>query len=228
MQKIDIKLKFAALIPEFISQFLSTEYIDKDSFNCMALEDVREAVSGAADPGFDEMKRFLSTETSSMYEKLKDSGELSKEEKISGMMEILDSEINEVDEKYYHVYTAQELKHIFNLMIYNIDILHKRYTDETGLNMELVIGFKLNPDIGGEEANMVVEFLPEGEESSAPVEADFFVPIEDSRVSGGITARVFFIVEKKNEEKFREIFRNITDIIDLKNIENNESRKNLN
>ena len=53
MQKLNLEQAFATLIPDFIYQFLSNGHVDRESINCLALEDLRDAMKRTKEPEYE-------------------------------------------------------------------------------------------------------------------------------------------------------------------------------
>ncbi len=202
MQELNFKLPFATIIPEFIQQFLSTEYIDQSSITCFELEDLREVILNTGMQGLDEIKKFLMIES-----------EEAKEDLIDGETQ-LDYELLEVEDEYYHKYTPDELKFIFNKIIENIDELYDKFYEFFGLNMTYTIGFKTKENT---EMNMVIEFLSTEQEPGFIKEA-FYVNIENNKVSDEIVCFTYFIGE--NKELNEKILKNIINLIEFREDKN--------
>lgn len=200
MREINYKLPFATLIPDFIYQFLSTEYIEKNSFTCFELEDLREAIINSDIQGLDEIKKFLMIEEQNIPGKIKlDDDEMQ-----------LDYDLAEVDDEYYHRYTAGELKFIFDEIIKNIDELYDLFYKFYDINMAFTIGFKTKENI---EMNMVIDFLSTAQEPGFIKDA-FYITIENNKVSDNIIVFLYFTGD--NNEKDEKILKNILNSIEFK------------
>ncbi len=202
MQQLNFILPFATFIPEFIYQFLSTEYIDKNGITCFELEDLRELIINNETRGLDEIKKFLMIDSEEPEGEFKDSEAQ------------LDFELLEVDDEYYHKYTPGELKFIFDEIIKNIDELYDKFYNYFGLNMSYTIGFKT---IKNTEMNMVIEFLSTKQEPGFINEA-FYINIENNKVSDDIISFVYFTGE--NKELDEKILKNIINLIEFREEKN--------
>ncbi|MEI7641040.1 MAG: hypothetical protein WCJ46_05995 [bacterium] len=168
MQKFNLELTVAGLIPEFILQFFSTEHIKKGSLTCMELEDLRDVLLADDTQGLDEIKKFLvanredehaedegdESEDSKDDEKNDDEKDADSDEVVDyappgsehmkAFYSKIDKDIAEVDDYYYNRFTAEELKYIFELIIDKIDEVYSIYKKETGMGLVFTIGFELD------------------------------------------------------------------------------------
>jgi len=204
MSYLNFKLRLATLIPDFIYQFLSNEQINDDVFTCFELEDVRIAISNVEINDVKNIKKFLMINDGN--------NKITNPNITENIMENLEYELEEVDNEYYHRYTPEELKYIFNEIIYNIDIIYDEFKKLTQTNLTLTIGFKFK---NGLESNMVVEFF-DNNDAEYHIDDGFFLPMENCFVSDNIITRLYFYVDKKNFSLYEELFKGIIDCMNLK------------
>lgn len=206
MQELKFHLSLATLIPEFIYQFLSTELVEQNTFTCLELEDVRNSIVKSQLVNLNNINKFLMINEEDF-----------KLQNNKNTIENIDEELKEIDNEYYHKYSAGELKYIFDEIINNIDIIYNAFKKETGINLLLTIGFKFKD---GPETNMVIEFL-NIEEKNEYFEDMFFLPIDNCFVSDNIIARIYFYYDKNEIKKYEYFLNQIFDIINLKFNKNN-------
>lgn len=199
MQEINFKLPFATLIPDFIYQFLSTEYVKKDSIFCFELEDLKEVIIFNKIEGLEEIKEFLSIKPED-YEKYSDFNESE-----------LDAELEEIDSEYYHKYSPGEIRFIFEKIIEDIDELYGPFKNYWELEMSFNIMFILE----NIQINMVVEFLSTNQEPEF-IKNAIYLPIKKPLISDNIMARLYFTFEQNNFEKVNDIFNKIISILELR------------
>ena len=204
MPNLNFRLLYATLIPGFIYQFLSNEFIDQNIFTCFELEDVRNSILKLHNDRLKSIKKFL----------IIDKEAVDKQNKIKDIMNNLDDELAEIDNEYYHRYTPGELKYIFDEIVNNIDVIYDAFKRETGINLSLIIGFKFKD---GLESNMIIEFL-NIEETPSYLEDVFFLPMENYFVSDNIIARIYFNYNKEKINQYEHFFNEIFKIINLKQI----------
>lgn len=209
MPNLNFRLSFATLIPDFIYQFLSNEFIDHNIFTCFELEDIRNSILKLQHDDLKNINKFL----------MIDNEEIGKQNITENTMDTLDDILDEIDNEYYHRYTPGELRYIFGEIISNIDIIYESFKKETGTNLILTIGFKFKDSL---ESNMILEFLNINE-TPTYLEDVFFLPIENYFVSDDIIARIYFHNEKEKQIKYEYFFNEIFKIINLERIENNDS-----
>lgn len=208
MPNLSFRLSLATLIPDFIYQFLSNEFIDNNIFTCFELEDVRNSVLNLKYKELENIEKFL------MIEKKGDNKKNTSQE----ILDKLDAEFNEIDNEYYHRYTPGELKYIFGEILNNIDIIYDAYKKEFETNMILTINFKFKD---GLESNMIIEFLNINETPDY-LDDVFFLPMDNYFVSDNIIVRVYFYNDKKKQNKYEYFFDKIFKIISLNSSKNND------
>ncbi len=215
MPRLDFELSFATLIPDFIYQFLSNEYINALSATCMGLEDVRDVVADDTSEELEPARKFLAAgqkekgDNSGQEEEIMPEGGM---DDLENMPDKLDAELAEVDNEYYHLYTPGELRFIFEKIIENIDVIFPRFREKTGINMALPVGFKTQK---GLEANLVVEFLDIGERPER-LENVYLVSMADYMVSDRKLARVYFRVDNEKFKEYEKVFGEAVKLIKLK------------
>jgi len=212
MPNLDFKLSFASLIPDFIYQFLSTEYMDSSNLTCMELEDVREAISSDSSEELKSIRNFLAADKKIENSELEIKNNSEEENKLEKMADKLDEELAEVDDEMYHRYTPGELRFIFEKIIENIDVVYEKFKAHTSLNMGLAIGFKTKK---GLESNMVVEFLHIDDRPEF-LEDVFLVPMGNYMVSDKIIARIYFRVDPEKTVEYAGEFDEAIRMIELK------------
>ena len=214
MPNLNIRLQFASLIPDFIYQFLSNDFIDSDNLTCLELEDVREAIASDRSAELEPVRKFLAVEEGAEIkrEELRIKNEEEKYEKLEEMADRLDAELEEVDDEYYHRYTPGELKFVFEKIHENVDKIYGLFKADTGTNMCLAIGFKTK---GGLESNMVIEFL-HMDEKPEYMEDVFFLPMDNYLMSDDIISRVYFYYEKEKEQEYKKVFDDVVKLLQLK------------
>jgi len=245
MHKIKFQLELAILLPVFIEQFLTTDYIDNKSFTSMELEDLRDILKKIDDPSLAPIKEFLAIEPVKEQEKeveedeekeehASDDGEEEEDEEKNmyemetpkkGLLDDVEEELEEVDDYYFNRYTAKELHYIFSQIIDNIDELSTIFKKHSGLDLTITIGFQLNKNKMTKkrekrktyETSMVVEFVKTSEKFE-PVDDSFLLTIKKPNVSDDIKANVYFIYNKKYEKKYVEFFEKIADVINMKDV----------
>ncbi len=200
MRELNFKLPFSTLIPDFIYQFLSTEYIERNFSTCFELEDLREVIIHNDMKGIDEIKNFLMIEEQNIEGKIK----------LEADEHNLDYELAEIDDEYYHRYTPEELRFIFAEIINNIDELYDAFFNFFGMNMTFTIGFKTKENI---EMNMVIEFLSTDKEPEFIKEA-FYIGINNKKVSDNIIAFLYFVGD--DNEECQKFLNNIINSIEFK------------
>jgi len=215
MPRLNFELSLATLIPDFIYQFLSNEYIEASSATCMALEDVRDVVDADTSRELEPVRKFLAAgqkETGENNGQEEEAAPESGPDDLEAMSDKLDAEMAEVDNEYYHLYTPGELRFIFEKIIENIDVIYPGVKEKTGINMALPIGFKTKK---GLEANLVVEFL-DIDERPEHLENVYLISMADYMVSDRKLARAYFRVDNKKFKEYEEEFNEAIKLIKLK------------
>lgn len=202
MPNLNFRLSLATLIPDFIYQFLSNEFIDHNVFTCFELEDIRNSILKLKNDDLKNINKFLMINNEAC----------DKQNITKNIMETLDDELNEIDNEYYHRYTPGELKYIFGEIISNIDIIYESFKKETGTNLILTIWFKFKDNL---ESNMILEFLNRND-TPAYLGDVFFLPIDNCFVSDDIIAKIYFYNEKEKQIRYEYFFNEIFKIINLK------------
>jgi hypothetical protein len=229
MQKINVTLPFATLLPEFIYQFLSADQVDQGSFTCVELEDLRLALINANEPELLEIRQFLHIVEGNVPEEGEETEDESGEEtdipdkdeevdeleKLEGMLEQADEEMEEIDDEYYHRYTAAELRFICEKIIFNIDLVYDYFLRETGLPLTLGVGFAVKGKDRPHEANLVIDFM-HLDDKPEPVEDVYFVPMKNYLVSDDIVARAYINFDPEYRKVYEKAFVEIAETLVLK------------
>jgi hypothetical protein len=219
MKKINFELAFAALMPDFVSQFLLSEDILQDSAYCVELEDLRDSLKSVNDPEVADIKKFLllEEETESGHECGEECGHEKHVETgpktIQEALEDIDPELEEIDGEYYHIYTPVELRYIFDRVNDSIDKLYRYYLDYASVNLTLTVGFKF---INGLEAALVVEYFRHASELDEPDEGSFYLPVKNQKISDEISLRAYFSVDGDNSAEYEAAFKRVTDLLNVK------------
>lgn len=221
MPKLDLKVPFATLLPDFAYQALSTEFVEKDSITCLELEDLREALLHNDDRALKDIRAFLAIgedDRADFDGEYSEDGELHNEADDS-----LDGELEEVDADLYHRYTPGEVKFILGEIIEHIDEVYEAYHDYAGLNLALTAGFVFQ---AGEKAGkreqrkkyetgLIVEFFNTLNEPEMPEDV-FDVPVVSQKLSDTISARAYFTCNSEYMGGYETYFAAISRILNMK------------
>jgi len=212
--KIKLTLPFATLIPDFIYQFLSSEGIEKNAVDCMELEDLRDALLRSHEPELAELREFLQIDEEQGEENAAEADESSRTpaddiEDMENLMDDVDSSLELIDEDLYHRYTPGELKHVFEQIVYNIDMVYTHYKRYSGLNLALSVGFLVEEAGVPLESNMIVEFLHLNEQPEPMDSGVYVLPMKSYNVSDDIIARVYFYIDESKKELYDRAFERI-------------------
>jgi hypothetical protein len=226
MRLLNLKLAFASLIPDFIYQFLSTEYTSKEGLTCLELEDVKLIAQKRPDDAeMESIRKFLESGTVDNSEENSSNPEdpdidiagLDKRQATIGkMLNDLDPELEAVDDELYHVYTPGELRFIFEKITDQIDKIYFLNKKETESNLTLTITFKVKAgEQGWNDASLVIEFF-DVLDYMPPVEDAFVLPIEKPNVSDSVVARVYIYYDTDETAVYEAAFGKIINIMNLK------------
>lgn len=221
MPKLDLKIAFAALVPDFAYQALSTEFVEKDSITCLELEDLREALLHNEDRALKDIRAFLAIGADERADF--DSGYDEEGEMHDDSDGLLDDELEEVDADLYHRYTPGEVKFILGEIMEHIDEVYEAYHDYSGLNLALTAGFVFQ---AGEKAGkreqrkkyetgLIVEFFKTGNEPEMPEDV-FEVPVASKNLSDTISARAYFTCNSDYMGGYETYFAAISRILNMK------------
>ncbi len=212
--KIKITLPFATLIPDFIYQFLSSQGVKRDAIDCMGLEDVRDALIHSKEPELAELRKFLQIDDEfeeDNYEQneRRINSPADDMEHMENFMDEVDSSLELIDEDMYHRYTPGELRYVFEMIVYNIDLVYDYYKKYSGLNLALSVGFVIEEMGISLESNMIVEFLHLNEEPE-PMDAGVYIlPMKKYNVSDDIIARVYIYIDESKKDVYEKAFTRI-------------------
>ncbi len=223
MQKLDLKIPFATLIPEFACQALSTEFVEKDSITCLELEDLREALLHSDERELKDIRAFLAIgedDRASFDEGFDDDEDGYDEEGPEGLLE---NQIEEIDTDLYHRYTPGEVKFILGEIIENIDLVYDHYYEYSGLNLVLTSGFVFQAgEKAGKkaqrknfESGFVVEFFKRGHEQELPDDI-FVVPMGSQEVSDTVSARAYFTCNPAYMAGYERYFAAVAKLLNMK------------